>query len=376
MLFFLAAAAAPGQANYDEAKVVPYTLPDPLVFASGAKVRSAADWTKRRAEILRLFESEVYGKTPAQKVKVSTELRSIEKAFGGNATRKQVTFTFGDSKTGPRMEMLLYLPESAKKPVPVFLSLNFSGNHEVSADPGIRLPETWVRDPKTKTYSKVQAGEKDRGKGASRWAIDNILGRGYALATIYYQDIEPDFDGGMKDGVRALMPHPEAWGALGAWAWGVSRAVDFLGTDPAIDARKIALMGHSRLGKSALWAGAQDQRIAIVISNNSGEDIARINSNFPHSFGPEYKKYSGDPAKLPIDQHMLLALIAPRPPYVAQEDPWADPRGEFISAVAASPVYELLGKKGLGTGAMPGIHQRVGVTVGYHIADQHFGRKR
>lgn len=369
--------------NYDESKVPKYALPDPLVLADGQPVRDARTWTtKRRPEILELYRANVYGRSPGRPQGMTFELDEISReALGGSAVRKQVAVYFSGKKDGPKMEVLLYLPAGAKKPVPVFLGLNFGGNHTVNADAGIRVGGVWQRDRTRKSDAN------QRGSAASRWQVEKIIERGYGLATIYYGEIEPDFNGGMPHGVRPLFAKPgetlaaDAWAAIGAWAWGLSRAMDYLETDKNVDAKRVAVMGHSRLGKTALWAGAQDTRFAMVISNDSGEGgaaLARrrfgettknLNTSFPHWFCENFKKFNDRENDLPVDQHMLIALIAPRPVYVAsaEEDLWADPKGEFLAASAAGPVYKLLGKRGLETDRMPGIHQPIMNTVGYHI---------
>jgi hypothetical protein len=410
------AAAQPPGTNYDEAKVPQYTLPDPLVMANGQPVRDVRTWnTKRRPEILELFRSNVYGRSPARPKGIRYELAEISReAFGGTAVRKQVTAYFSPKQDGPKMEILIYLPAAARKPVPVFLSLGFTPNQGVHADPAIRMGDIWLRNPRDKDNAKERATEKSRGSVVSRWGVERILARGYGLAVVYYCDIEPDFDGGMRYGIRPLYDRPgqprppDAWAAIGAWAWGLSRVLDYLETDKDVDARRVAVMGHSRLGKTALWAGAEDTRFAMVISNDSGEGgaslarrrfgerVKNLNTAFPHWFCDNYRKYNDREDDLPVDQHMLIALIAPRPVYVAsaQEDLWADPKGEFLSAAAAGPVYRLLGKQGLDTDQMPAVHQPIMNTVGYHIragkhditaydwdrymdfADKHFGGKR
>jgi len=385
--------------NYDESKVKPYTLPDPLVSADGKPVRTAAEWIKRRRpEILRIYQTLIFGRTPPPPYRTSAEASPGEPALGGMAIRKQVTIDLTGKPSGPKMHLLIYLPASAKRPVPAFLGLNFDGNHTVHADPGIRLAQVWVRDPTAPRglplgtpapYLQKTADEKSRGSSAAQWQVERILARGYALATIYYGDIEPDFIGGMPHGVRPLFfkpgqtePAPDEWGAIGAWAWGLSRALDYLQSkEKQIDARRIAVMGHSRLGKTALWAGAQDQRFAMVISNESGEggaalskrnfgeSVEHLNVAFPHWYCVNFRKYNNREEELPVDAHELIALSAPRPVYVAsaEQDHEADPKGEFLAAVHAGPVYALFGKHGIVGDQMPGVHQPVGDRVAYHL---------
>jgi len=387
--------AQTGRYNLDEKKVPAYTVSDPLTMNDGSKVTNAAMWTeKRRGELLTLFAEQFYGKTPDGPVTLRTSEVIIDrKALNGKAIRKQVTIYFTPDNAGPQMHLLLYLPAHAAAASPVFLGLNFNGNHTVAADPGIFANDVWVKDPtdlsttsQNTTVQKkmlhIPPDDRTRGSNAMNWQVEKLITRGYGLATVYYCDIEPDFVGGMQYGVRpALSKDPESWSALGAWAWGLSRALDFLITDRAIDARHIALMGHSRLGKAALWAAAQDRRFSLVISNESGkggasllkrgfgETIDHLNAAFPHWFNPAFKRYTGHPADLPVDGNELLALIAPRPLYVASaaEDSGSDPRGEFLAAVSASRVYQLLGKKGLGTTQMPPVDQPVMRDVAYHV---------
>ena len=376
-------------ANYDEGKVGVFRLPDPLVLESGEKVRNGSDWSgKRRPELLRVFEQQVYGKSPERPQGLRFEVfEEDKKALGGKATRKQVRIYFSE-KAEPKMDLLIYLPNDRKGPAPAFLGLNFAGNHTVHSDPGIRLSTSWMRNSREDLVQNNRATEASRGTSARRWPVEKILEAGYALATAYYGDIDPDFHDGFKNGVHPLFykegqsaPTPDEWGSIGAWAWGLSRALDYLEKEKEIDAKKVAVMGHSRLGKTSLWAGAQDERFAIVISNNSGcggaalsrrnygETVQRINSSFPHWFCGNFKQYDSNDNPPPVDQHQLLALIAPRPVYVAsaEEDQWADPRGEFLSAKHASPVYELLGKEGLPAKEMPGVNEPVMGTIGYHI---------
>jgi hypothetical protein len=399
-----------GGTRWAEADVPDYTLPHPLVMADGTKVTDPKQWPARRAEILDLFRTHVYGRSPGRPEKMTFEVfERDEKALGGKAVRRQVAVRFTGSDDGPRMDLLVYLPAGAKGPVPAFLLLNFQGNHAVSEDPGIRLSTSWMRA--RAGVVDHRATEKARGVAAKRFPIPLILSRGYALATAYYGDIDPDHHDGFKNGVHGAIASPgtqgeDSWASIAAWAWGLARALDYLETDKAVDAKRVAVLGHSRLGKTALWAGARDERFAIVISNDSGcggaalsrrafgETVERINKSFPHWFCGNFKKYNGKEGDLPVDQHMLIALMAPRPVYVASADRdlWADPRGEFLACKGADPVHKLLGTEGLPTDTMPPLDTPVMGTIGYHVrtgghdlseydwrqyldfADRHFGR--
>jgi hypothetical protein len=411
-LMMVSTAPAAPAANEDESKVPQYTLPDPLTLESGEKVTDVKTWReRRRPELLHLFETQVYGR-PAHASKPKSLRTSIARdAFGGLATRKEVTVFLDGTDSGPRMNLLVYLPNggtAGKKPA--FLGFNFGGNHTVHADPGITLPTVWARQGGSQQYVASKATEDARGRAATQWQVETILKRGYAFVTAYYGDLEPDFPEGWRHGVRSRF-HPEAikepklppkaitdqitalkaalpepktldeWGAIGAWAWGMSRALDYLTTDEDIDAAKVAVIGHSRIGKATLWAGAQDQRFALVIANESGEggaaitrrkfgeSLTRITTVFPHWFAGMYTYYRDRENDLPVDFHELIALIAPRPVYVASaaEDLWADPRGEFLGAKHAEPVYKLFGKEGLGVDQQPPIDTPVGRTIGYHV---------
>jgi hypothetical protein len=337
-------------------------------------IDSSADWQKkRRPEVLKLFADHVYGNFPDTKVPVSFQAKGEPwKTLNGSAVRREVQMIIGGPDNPVVATLLLTLPVS-DKPAPCFVGYNFNGNHTTTADPQVSIPTSWVRNNKSIGAQNNQASEQGRGKSSSRWPYEEIIKRGYGVATVYYGDIDPDFDDGFQNGIHRLFladgqakPSQKEWGSIGAWAWGLSRAVDFFETDPAVDANRIAVIGHSRLGKTSLWAGASDHRFAMVISNDSGcggaalsrrkfgETVKVINKNFPHWFCDQFVKYNDNENALPVDQHMLIALIAPRPVYVASatEDLWADPKGEFLSLANADGVYALYGNEAM-TREMP-----------------------
>jgi len=376
--------------NYDESKIPQFTLPDPLLTSDGEKVTTAQAWReRRRPEILDIFRTHVYGHSPEPLEAMTFEVTRITSdALNGKALRKEVTVYFNGKPDGPKMDILIHLPPAAKGPVPLFLGLNFGGNHSVHPAPTISLAAGWMRNNKEKGYVDHRATEQSRGNAAGRWPIEMILSRGYGLATIYYGDIDPDFDDEFQNGVHPLFyapgqkrTKPDEWGSIAAWAWGLSRALDYFETDEQIDQHRVAVMGHSRLGKTSLWAGAEDERFALIISNDSGcggaalsrrrigETVGRINKVFPHWFCDNFNQYNQKENELPVDQHQLISLIAPRPVYVAsaEEDRWADPRGEFLSAYHAGPVYQLLGKQSLPSLDMPQVDQPAMTRVGYHV---------
>jgi hypothetical protein len=362
-------------------------LPDPLVMLNGDRVSTKEQWLKqRRPELKELFQYYMYGYAPPAPDGGSARFdQEDRKLFDGKATMKQVTIHFGPSETPP-IHLLLVVPNARKKPAPVFLGLNFAGNHTLLKDPSIALPGAWMPGnfPGVKDHRATDAG---RGTQVNVWALEQAIDRGYAVATFYCGDIAPDHPG-FTDGVHPhyfkkgqTEPGPHEWGTIAAWAWGLSRAVDYLQTDKDIDARKIAVVGHSRLGKTALLAAAFDDRIALAIPLQAGcggtapsrgkvgESVKQINDRFPHWFDATFKEFNDRPDRLPFDQHCLVALVAPRPVLFcnATEDSWANPAGQFEVLKAADPVYRFLGAGGLEAREMPEVGKLVDSKLGYYI---------
>lgn len=370
--------------NYDESKVISYVLPDALTLNSGGKVTDKDIFIGRRVpEMLQQFRENQYGRVPVKEAKCNFEV--FDKgtpAFNHKAVRKQVRICFSEDTTGPKTDVLIYLPPGTEKPVPLLLMLNFTANSCMVQDSGVRRGVIWNRE-KQKVPAPNQSffGTCD---------VIPFLESGIGVAMLYYGDIEPDFPGGVPYGVRGLFlepgednPRADEWGAIAAWAWGLSCVMDYLETDRDIDKERVALFGISRLGKTVLWAGASDPRFAMVIAScsgeggaalsrrNYGETIAHLTAptRYPYQFCANYQKYATDPDLLPVDAHLLLALMAPRPVLLqtGNEDKWSDPKGEFLAAVAAGPVYELFGKQGLGTDKMPGAGEAILNTIGYYM---------
>jgi hypothetical protein len=356
--------------NYSEDKVAPYTLPDPLVMNSGARVTTAEQWLKeRRPEILNLYRTEIYGRVPANAPKVTWEVTETDaNARDGKAVMKRLVGRMGDKPDGPRMNMAFYLPAKTNAPVPVLLSLTFGPRP-------VARPQDAGKAVQKPADAEGKADAKAGGPGPGGFdSVGEVLGRGWGFASLSYTDIQPDQADRWAEGVIGLTrkegqtrPAPDEWGTISAWAWGISRAIDYLEADKAVDANHIAIMGVSRLGKTVLWAGAQDERVAAVFSVVSGEMGAALirrdwgetlddmAERFSYQFAGNLQKWVGKWDELPIDQHMLIALCAPRPVYVngGLTDQWSDPKGEFLAMVAAGPVYRLLGKKDLGVTEVP-----------------------
>jgi hypothetical protein len=360
-----AEAGAQGRSYRQDPEMPAYALPDPLLTADGRRVTTAKQWrASRRPEILELFRKHVYGRVPKARYEKRFEVvKSDPNAMSGAATLKEVRITISRGRSSLSINLVLFIPNQAQKPVPVFLLICNRGLENI--------------DPTRERKSEF-------------WPAEAAIARGYAIAAFYNADVDPDKNDGFKDGVHGLLDGgsrpPDAWGSIAAWAWGASRVMDYFETDSDLARDKIAVIGHSRGGKAALWAGAEDERFSLVVSNDSGntgaalsrrrfegkETVARINTGFPHWFCETYKSYNDREDALPIDQHMLAALIAPRAVAVgsAEQDLWADPRGEYLSLVHAAPVYRLFGRQGIGATSMPEIGAPLhGDAAHYHIRE-------
>lgn len=353
----------------------------PRIYGAGPlEISSLRQWERvHRPAIYNFFSTEVYGRMPEKQVPIRYELLSEGEALGGKALRREVAMHIEGMATP--VPILMYIPAAAEGPVPAFLGMNFKGNHQINPDPEISISPNAPR-------GEELGSDPERGAATSRWPLEMLMDNGYAVVTIYRGDVDPDFDDGFQNGIHPLFyaegqsaPAADEWGTIGAWAWSLSRVMDYLETDKDIDAERVAVIGHSRLGKTSLWAGATDERFAIVISNDSGcggaalsirkhgETVEAINKSFPHWFCDNYNAYRNNEEALMVDQQGLIALIAPRPVYVASavEDDWADPEGEYLSALYASPVYELYGKQGLAS-PMPAVDSPLQEgDVAYHI---------
>lgn len=349
----------------DTALVAGAQIPELLNSESGTKISNVKQWEgQRREEVLELFRTHVYGRNPVGKpADLRFEALTPDKEMmDGKALRKRVKVSFSGPGGKHSFVFTAFIPRSTK-PVPAFLLIGNRGYENI--------------DP-------------ERIEKSSFWPAEQIVERGYAALTFKNAEIDPDFHDGFTNGVHQIFqPDPkmrssDSWGTLAAWAWGASRVMDWIEGEPLIDASHVGVVGHSRGGKTALWCGAQDQRFALTISNDSGcggaklnrmdlpksESIARINKGFPHWFCERFKEYSANEGALPVDQHMLIALMAPRLAYVASasEDAWAGPPGEFQSCVLASPVWKLYGLKGLGQTAFPAPDSPIQIgNIGYHL---------
>jgi hypothetical protein len=359
-------------------------LPDPLVTLDGKRVTTKEQWfAERRPELKALFQHYMYGYLPPA-VKVTARVEHEDKkAFGGKATLREIALSFGPPET-PKIHLLLVVPNNRKGPAPVFVGMNFCGNHALVDDPAVRLPTAWMY-PNHVGVKDNRATDAGRGKEADVWALEQSIDRGYAVATFYNGDVDPD----RKEAREGIQSHiqpktgPNEWGTIAAWAWGIHRAVDYLVTNPELDAKRIAVVGHSRLGKTALLAAALDDRIALAIPHQAGcggtgpsrsknpkaETVKRINDSFPHWFDGAFKEFNDQIDRLPFDQNCLVAVVAPRPVLFsnAVEDEWANPSGQFEVLKAANPVYKPLGVEGLGAETMPEENRLLDSRLGYYI---------
>lgn len=375
-----------GAPQYPNAANLPAqpSLPSPLQLFDGKPVTDSDTWERyRRPELKALFQHYMYGQLPPKpgnmKFKVENEYPDF---LDGKATLKLVTISFGETNA-PRIDLMLVLPKS-KVSAPTFLALNFCGNHAIVSDARVPLTRGWLYST-CKGCTNNQATDAARGGQQQDWPLDEIIGRGYALATFCNSDIDSD-RADVSDGVYAWLAAGSPAhhrGSIAAWAWGFHRAMDYLVTDKSVDAKRVVAVGHSRNGKTALLAAAMDERFAMAIPHQAGcggtapsrgkvgESVKQINDRFPHWFNANFKQFNDAPEKLPFDQHCLVALMAPRPVLFsnAVEDQWANPSGQFEVLQAAHPVYVLLRSGGLDSPTMPPIGKLAGGKLGYFIRE-------
>jgi hypothetical protein len=355
--------------------------PDLLSMLDGRKISTPDAWfQQRRPELKALFQHYMYGTIPPAANMHGTVTYTDPHFFDGKATLKLVTLQLPE-KAAPTINMLVVIPNHRTGPAPVFLGMNFNGNHTLVTDPHVPLASSWMASgPHVTNHHATESG---RGADVHVWELEQSIERGYAVAAYYCGDVEPDTTNAVG-GVRETIHQPgmsDDWGTIAAWAWGLQRAVDYLVTDNDIDRKHIALVGHSRMGKAAILAGAFDDRVALVVPLQSGcggtapsrgtvgESVQKINTAFPHWFCGEFKKFNTQPDRLPFDQDALIALCAPRSVLIgaAVEDTWANPVGTFDMLKSADKVYRLVGVEGLAARTMPETNKLVGSNLGFFI---------
>lgn len=393
------------EANYDAAKIAPYTLEDPLTFLNGNKVTTPGEWKQRRQEILGIFAKEMYGaEPPAPEHLLIEKFEEKTDAMAGFAVRSQYRMRFSPDGKGGEIQWLLLRPRHAVRPVPVILGLNYNGNQELIPDEEIPVPEMW-RNSTSDHRIEVNRGKQCNPNGTSVFPAGMLISAGYAVLTACYCQVSPDPNPNEPEerftqenfaytGVFDL------WGkrdesrtdnitALGAWAWALSRGLDLIETIPELDASQTIVTGCSRLGKAALLAAARDERFAVCVANQCGgggatlakrdygENVATEMRMFRHWYCKAYKKYERNPARLlTFDQHLLVAAVAPRKLLIAGFDnPWFDTEGEYLACKAASPVWELFGKQGLPEGPFPADFDTslIGENLGYYRRSEQHG---
>lgn len=374
--------------NYDENAIPPYTLPELLTLENGEEITDSKTWmNERRPELLEAIAALQYGKTPPAPKSLSFEVFDKEsEAFNGKAIRKQVRVYLTENSKAHPMDLLIYLPKNSSEKVPIFFTISFTANNLTVDDPGVRIGEIWTSDGK-----KVKADQPSRFRATN---AEQFIDAGYGFATVYYGDIDPDFKTGFEHGIRKEFlkpgetePQNDEWGTISAWSWGLSRAMDYFEKDEQINAKKIALMGVSRLGKTVLWTGIRDPRFKMIIASCSGEGGAAIarrdygenikhmsdSSRYGYQFAPNYHEYSTHVNDFPFDAHTLVAMIAPRPLLLqtGNTDYWSDPKGEFLAAQEATEVYELFGENGPKNSTMPaaGDTSLLENKLGYYMHD-------